>query len=308
VSGVPGAVTGETAAAVWDATLAAAGQSWHEGDSGPPIGKIAAALALSAMWVLLVVWIVWRLVAAQRVLDADRPDTPGVRDAAFSPPSAVEPAVVAALVGDAGPGRRSAVAATLLSLAHRGVIRIDGITSERYTLTIPTGAVGSTKIEETVLAELRPQGQVTSTATLTGPPLWGASGKTVSRRVAGLASAEARRARFVRVTLTAWVLIPASLAMGIVALIATGGTSALAWVITIVGPVVALGAVIATGTSLTAKGRAERAHWLEYGAWLRENSQLGGVGAPGIAVWGEPLIYASVLGAAPEAAAALGVE
>jgi uncharacterized membrane protein len=111
----------------------------------------------------------------------------------------------------------------------------------------------------------------------------------------------------VRVTLSAWVLIPASLAMGIVALIATGGTSALAWVITIVGPVVALGAVIATGTSLTAKGRAERAQWLEYGAWLRENSQLGSVGAPGIAVWGEPLIYASVLGAAPEAAAALGV-
>jgi hypothetical protein len=308
VSGVPGAMVGETAAQVWEATLAADDASWNEGDPGPPIGRIAAALVLSAMWVLLVAWIVWRLVAAQRALDADRPDAPIVRDATFSPPSAIEPAVVGALVGDAGPGRRSAVAATLLSLAHRGIIRIDGITSERYTLTVPTGAVGRTEIEEAVLAELRPQGLVTSTATLTGPPLWAAaSGTTVSRRVAGLAGAAARQARFVRVTLTAWVLIPASLAMGIAASIATGGTSALAWVITIVGPVVALGAVIATGTSLTAKGRAERAQWLEYGAWLRENSQLGGVGAPGIAVWGEPLVYAAVLGAAPDAATALGV-
>jgi uncharacterized membrane protein len=110
----------------------------------------------------------------------------------------------------------------------------------------------------------------------------------------------------VRVTLTAAVLIPASLAMGIVAVIASGGNSWFAWVVTLVGPLLALVATVLTGTNLTATGRAERDQWLEYGDWLRTNSQLHSVGATGIATWGEPLVYATVLGAAPRAAGALG--
>ena len=180
-SAVPGAATGETAAQVWDATRAAADDPLREASSGPPIGRIAAALILSAMWVLLVAWIVYRIAAARRTLAEDRPDTAVDRDAAFSPPSDLEPALVAVVVGDAGPGERSAVAATLLGLAHRGVIRIDGIDSERYTLTIPPGARGATTFEEAALSELRPQGMVTATATLTGPPLWGGSGRSIGR-------------------------------------------------------------------------------------------------------------------------------
>jgi len=74
----------------------------------------------------------------------------------------------------------------------------------------------------------------------------------------------------------------------------------------LVGPLVAVAATVLTGTSLTAKGRAERERWLAYGSWLRTNSQLHDVGAPGIATWGEPLVYATVLGAAPTAAGSLG--
>ncbi len=306
-SAVPGAATGETAAQVWDATRAAADDPLREASSGPPIGRIAAALILSAMWVLLLAWIVYRIAAARRTLAEDRPDTAVDRDAAFSPPSDLEPALVAVVVGDAGPGERSAVAATLLGLAHRGVIRIDGIDSERYTLTIPPGARGATTFEEAALSELRPQGMVTATATLTGPPLWGGSGRSIGRTLTRVAVKEAKSARLLRVTLTAWVLIPASLAMGIVALIASAGSSWLAWVVTFVGPVLALVATVLTGTNLTARGRAERERWLEYGDWLRTNSQLHTVGAPGVATWGEPLVYAAVLGAAPKAADALGL-
>ena len=257
------------------------------------------------MWALLVAWIVMRIVSATKALAEDRPETPIDRDAEFLPPSDLEPALVATVVGDTGPGERSAVAATLLALAYRGVIQIDGVTSDRFRLTIPPGASGKTTYEEAVLEELRPQGMLTSTATLHGPPLWGESGPAIAGRLAAVAHDEAKRARLLRVTLTAAVLIPASLAMGIVALIASGGSSWLAWIVTIVGPVLAVVATVLTGTNLTAKGRAERDLWLEYGQWLRTNSQLRGVGAPGVVTWGEPLVYAAAVGAAPKVAKAL---
>lgn len=285
----------------------AADAALHEEASGAPIGKVATALILSAMWVAVVAWIVMRIVAARRALAADRPHGPSDRSAAFSPPSTLEPALVSVVVGGAGPGDRSISAATLLALAHRGVIRIEGLDSERYTLTVPIGARGSTPTEEAVLGELRPQGQTSSTATFTGPPLWGADAPAVARRLKRVIMKEAHKAGLLRVTLAAGVLVPASIAMGIVALIGSKGDSVLAWIITFAGPVVAFLAAVLTGVNLTARGRFERDQWVRYGEWLRTNSQLHDVGAPGIATWGEPLIYATVLGAAPKAANALGV-
>lgn len=284
-----------------------AGVAMGEADSGPPLGKAATAVILSAMWVLLVGWIAWRIAAARRALAADRPHEQVVGSAAFSPPSTLEPALVSVVVGGAGPGDRSITAATLLALAHRGVIRIEGIDSERYTLTVPIGARGATPTEEAVLAELRPQGQTTSTATFTGPPLWGEDAPAVARRLKKVVMKEAHKAKLLRVTLAAGVLIPASLALGIVALIGSQGDSVLAWIVTFAGPVVAFFAAALTGVNLTARGRAERDQWVRYGEWLRTNSQLHDVGAPGIVTWGEPMIYATVLGAAPKAANALGV-
>jgi hypothetical protein len=159
-----------------------------------------------------------------------------------------------------------------------------------------------------VLAELRPLGRANASATLSGPPLWGERGTQVRRRLARVAADDACTRGLVRVTLSAWILIPASLAMGIVALVASGGSSWLAWLITFAGPVVALLATLLTGVSLTGHGRAEREQWLEYAAWLRSEADLDRVGAPGIVTWGEPLVYATVLGAAPTAAAALGFD
>ena len=145
------------------------------------------------------------------------------------------------------------MAATLLRLATRGVIGIEGIDSERYTLTI-LPRHGETAFEEAVLDELRPQGKLTATATLTGPPC-GERRRVDLRGLTRIAVKEAKQARLVRVTLTALsVLIPASLAMGIVALIASDGTSWLAWMVTVVGPLLALVATVPTGVNLSGQG------------------------------------------------------
>ena len=279
------------------------------GPSGGDGGGIVTALALTAMFLAVCTWIGWRLrrAAAERaevdVLDATD-DRRGL-DAVLSRPSDLEPALAALTVGGAGPGDRSAVAGTLLELARRGVISIDGVDSRRFTLTVPAGATGATKIEETVLAQLRPQGQRSATATLTGPPLWGPQADRAARAIGRVVMAEGLRRRLTRFTLSALVLVPASIAMGIVAVIGSNGLSWLGWFAVFGGPVLALLAGLLSGLSLTARGRAERREWMRYAAWLRENSELEGVGAPGVATWGEVLPHAAALGAAPVAARSL---
>jgi hypothetical protein len=191
------------------------------------------------------------------------------------------PALVGVVVGASGRGDRSALAGTLLDLAHRGVIRLDGLDAQR------------------------PQGQVGATATLTGPPLWGAGTPALERRLRRVGRLSARRAGLVRVTLSALVLLPATVAMGLVAVIGAGGLSALGWFAVFGGPVLALGATYLTGWSLTRSGQRQRDQWVGFGRWLRDNSELAEVGAPAVAVWGDVLAYAAVLGAAAAAARAL---
>lgn len=306
------AVSAGSAKDVYDSirdSLREANEKTKEPGRDLPVGRAVGALILTAMVVGLVVWIAWRLRRAAALAGTDDPSIDGVppvpRDAAFSPPSGLEPVMVGAVVGDAGPGERSAVGGTLLNLAHRGVIRIDGIDSQRYTLTVPPGARGETKFEEAVLNELRPQGSVAATATLTGPPLWGPEAPAINRKLGRLALREAMRQGLVRLTLGLTVLVPASLAIGITALIVSGGRSRLALFVTFAGPLIAVFAALLTGLSLTRRGRAERDQWLEYAQWLRNNSELHQVGAPAVAVWGDVLAYATVVGAAPTAAKAL---
>jgi uncharacterized membrane protein len=93
--------------------------------------------------------------------------------------------------------------------------------------------------------------------------------------------------------------------MGLVAVVGAGGLSALGWFAVFGGPVLALAAAYLTGWSLTRTGQRQRDQWVGFGRWLRANSALAEVGAPAVAVWGEVLAYAAVLGAAPTAARAL---
>lgn len=255
----------------------------------------------------LAAWILRRLAAARRDRLAARDDRPvltGV-DGVFSKPSDLEPALVGMVVGTAGAGDRSVVAGALLSLAHRGVISIDGVDSNRYTLTIPAGARGDTVFEEAVLARLRPQGQVSASATLTGPPLWGDDGDRIAARLASVLAKEAIKAGLVRTTLSGFVLVPVAVAMGAISIVGSRGISGLGWFAVCAGPLLAVVAAIATGVTLTGRGREERRRWSEYADWLRDQTELHRVGAPGVHTWGEVLPHAAVLGAAPLAASAL---
>ena len=272
----------------------------------PPIGRIAAAVILTAMWALLVVWIIRRIVSAQPrarrrpARGADRSRcAPSRRRAASSRPWSASSSATA------GPGERSAVAATLLALAHRGRDRDRRrSTSERYTLTIPAGAHGTTPFEEATLAELRPQGQVTATATLTGPPLWGSRRQrrslgdstriAVKRGQAGRAGAGDvdgvgadpgivgdghRRADRVGRQLVARVAGHLRRDRCSPWWHRADGNE----------PHRRRDAPSATNGSSTATGCARTRSFAR-------------VGAPGVATWGEPLVYATVLGAAPTAA------
>ncbi len=270
-------------------------------------GARVTASILTAMLLALVAWIAWRLAAARRdrrAADDGSPTRVGV-DAVYSPPSDLEPALAGLVVGEAGPGDRSVVAGTLLELARRGVISIDGVDSKRFVLTVPVGARGTTVFEEAVLALLRPQGQLTASATFSGPPLWGDDGRRAARRLRRVLLLEGMKRRLVRLTLSGLVLLPASIAMGVVALVASGGLSALGWFAVFAGPVLALVAALLSGLTLTAKGHDERRRWIAYADWLRSNTQLAHVGAPAVATWGEVLPHAAALGAAPVAARAL---
>lgn len=272
-------------------------------------GGRATAVVLTLMFAALVGWIVWRFAAARRERGEEADSVGGenaaAAGAAYSLPSGLEPALAGLVVGSSGPGERSAVAGTLLALAHRGVIRIEGVDSQRFVLTIPPGARGASTFKEAVLANLRPQGQLTASATFTGPPLWGADAGAVTRRLRRTLLLEGFRKRLVRLTLSALVLVPASIAMGVVALLGSGGLSGLGWFAVGAGPVLAVAAALLSGITLTAPGRAERSRWIRYAQWLRSNSQLARVGAPGVATWGEVLPHAAALGAAPAAARAL---
>jgi uncharacterized protein (TIGR04222 family) len=285
--------------------VAAVGERLRAPSSGDGAG-VAVALVLTALYAALVAWAVWRMRRARRDRDprADEPVPVGM-DAIDTRPSGLEPALAAFTVGGAGGGDRSAVAGTLLELARRDVIEIDGIDSRRFTLTIPPGARGSTPFEEAVLARLRPQGQITARTTMTGPPLWGPEGPAVARSLGRLLAVQAFRQRLARLTLSVLVLVPVSIAMGVIAVVASEGRSALAWFALLGGPLLALLAAFTSGVSLTATGREERRRWLAYADWLRTNTQLADVGVPGVAIWGEVLPHAAALGAAPVAAEAL---
>jgi uncharacterized protein (TIGR04222 family) len=266
------------------------------------LGAVATAVLLTGLLALLAAWIAGRLIAAARDRAGD--DEPP-EATVTAPPDDLEPALVGLVVGTAGRGDRSVVAGSLLALASRRVVRLAGLDSERFTLTVPVGAQGATPFEEAVLAALRPQGQVSASATLTGPPLWGEGSGELVRRLHALLLREGRRRDLVRVTLSALVLVPAALAMGVIAVIGSEGSSVLAWLAAVGGPILAVLAALLTGVSLTRAGRRERRSWRAYAAWLRTNAELADVGAPGVAVWGDVLAYGAVLGAAPAAARAL---
>jgi Predicted membrane protein (DUF2207) C-terminal domain len=228
----------------------------------------------------------------------------GERD---TPPD-LPPALVGVATGSAGRGERSLVAATILDLVSHDLVEIDGITSEHFVLRVPEGAVGVTGSERAVLDALRQRAgaqRAGAAVELTGPPLW-----ADERRPAWLRGyrralvGEASKAGLVAPVFRGAVFFVLSIACGILGSIALLG-SPLGIILATVGPWVALVAGFLTGKVLTRKGLDVRAHGEAYGRYLRENTELTEVGAPGVVLWERTLAYAAALGAAPKAAEAL---
>lgn len=244
-------------------------------------------------------------VAALRTRAAAAAATP---EELAEPPSDLPAALVALLVGHRGRGRRSAVAATVLQLAERGQLRIDGFDAERFELTVVPNARGELPFEWYVLQNLRGGASEAQGRTLEGPPLWGEGMwrrprlGTFERDVIQVAANRA----FLTPAASAAVLfvLPMALATCMLAINSGAAVAVLSWGYG-PGAFIGLFAAVALGQRRTRAGEQEAARWLAHARWLRRTANLDDVGVPAFTVWGHHLTIAVATGVAPRVAAAL---
>ena len=297
-----GSVAAALAAA--KAEMKPSGEHFHE-PHRPVHGERSAALILTILLGAVVAWIAARVLWAAGSRAARRAAAPltEVRDFAdvrSVRPTNLEPALAGAVVGDEIKGDRSVVAATIIELARRDVVQFDGNDSRRFTLIVPAGATGTTPFEQAVIDSLRLGDDPPVRVVRTSPHLWGeraAEATTMLRRALIKA---ALREKLLRINVAALLLVPLTIAMGVVAITGTTGGVKFAWFVTIVGPLLALATVSSSGLVLTAAGRAEQAHWVEYAKWLSTNEHLARAEPWAVSNYGPILAYAAALGAAPE--------
>jgi hypothetical protein len=221
-------------------------------------------------------------------------------------PDDLHPAVVGLLVRGRGRGERSMVAATVLELAHREQLAIDGLDAVNFTVTVPPAARGHVPFEFYVIQNLRFGAGPDETVTLQGPPLWG-EGQWNSPSMSSFRRDVLQLAKNLKLQAggaAGGVALLAIVAMGFVGL-RTDPVRWMAMVVLFGGWVVTgiAGFVIAEG--LSPAGERARAKWLAYARWLRSNAELDDVDVPGFLVWGRHLVYGTILGCCPRVAAAL---
>jgi hypothetical protein len=271
----------------------------------PVHGERSAALILTILLGAIVAWIAASLIwsvgsrAAQRAAApltevADFADVRSVR------PTNLEPALAGAVVGDAVKGDRSVVAATIVELARRNVVEFTGNDSRRFTLIVPAGATGATSFEQAVIDSLRLGDDPPVRVERTSPHLWGERAEEATKALRRALIKAALREKLLRVSVPALLLVPLTIAMGVIAITGTTGGVKFAWFVTIVGPLLALATVGSSVIVLTAAGRAEQAHWVEYAKWLHTNEHLAQAEPWAVSTYGPTLAYAAALGAAPE--------
>jgi hypothetical protein len=297
------------AVAATTAQIRDAGETLHR-PGIPEHGSRPGAILMTALLAAMVAWIVLRAVwskgasAAQRAAGTPDP-VAGMRAV---PPDQLEPALVGAVVGKSARGDRSAVAATLVELARRGVITFSGNDDRRFTVTVPAGASGASPFEQAVLSGLRSKqsgGSTVEALVLVAPPLWGPDGAAVAKRLWRVLLRESMRQKLTRVSPPAALLVPLTLAIGVLGIGGSIGGAVFAWIVTIIGGLIAIGLASSRVVVLTSRGRAEQAEWTDYATWLRSdagNGHLADADPWDVATVGETLAYATALGAAPRVA------
>jgi hypothetical protein len=266
------------------------------------IFRVALALCFLVPLSRVVVSAVRRAVAARSRRDLEA----GIPTRLTEPPGIEDPGVVTLLAGDGRRLSRRAIAATILDLADRGVVALDGTTSERFVLRVSEDAKGEHHGETLVLDALRARAVDRK---VVGPPIWEADrqARELWRRYKRDVFKRARQTDvIVRLTdrsgllgggVLAWIL--ASIAAAVI------GFEVLVWFVL---AIVAIGASSFTRPYLTDEGWLAMRYWQAYATYVREQGNLRDVGAPAVHVWGHYLVNGVALGEAPAAARALAPE
>jgi len=284
------------------AEMKPSGEHFHE-PHRPVHGQRSAALILTILLGVIIVWFAVRSIwtaGARAARKAATPlgEVPDFADVRSVRPTNLEPALAGAVVGDAVKGERSVVAATIVELARRNVVQFEGNDSRRFTLIVPAGATGDTPFESAVIDSLRfgadPQARVERTS----PHLWGERADEATKTLRKALVKAALREKLLRVNVPAVLLIPLTIAMGVIAITGTTGGVKFAWFVTIVTPFLAFATIASSVLVLTSAGRTEQAHWVEYAKWLHTNDHLAHAEPWSVATYGPTLAYAAALGAA----------
>ena len=253
---------------------------------------IAILLAVPA-WLIFLLVLIRSARARRRIVS----DVPGELP---EPPSDHDPAIVAVLHGEGKPAR-TAVAATVLDLAHRDVIEVDEY-GERIVIRIPADGDGANEGERLVIAGLRAHAE--PTGDVVGPPVfkhkatWWRAFRRDARHRAAAAGLAQPVIPYVGLMI---VLIFTAVALSLVVF---------ERILVFVGLILFANGVphllgLASGYRLTAAGRELRARWEAFGRYLDAQRSVRDVGPAAVAVWGSILAYGVVLGEAPRAARAL---
>lgn len=215
-------------------------------------------------------------------------------DHVVDPPDPYDPAVVGLLLADGRKLDQDAVAGTVLDLAHRGVVTIDGYGPDRWVLRVPSAAQGALPAEQVVLDALRAQ---SPTGEITGPPLWADKSPSWWRHYRAAVFKRAKDEGLVRRRFR--VLYVGPFAAGIVcATWPLWATQSTLWIVPVAS--IALGLVFALplggGFEPTLKGVKSAGYWKAFGRYAADQGHWEDVGPAGIAVWGPYLAYGTVLG------------
>lgn len=222
----------------------------------------------------------------------------GVPDRLVDPPDTQPPAVVALLAGDGHDVGYEALAATILDLADRGVIGLEGPTSDRYRLRLSRASDGiRSPMDQVVVDALLEAEPATGHE---GPPLrldpdapwWSALRRATLRA--------AKDAGFVQRRYPSGAFLTSVLLLTATTIPLWGRTPEAA-----VGGLVVAGILcmlpFVGGYVLSQAGHRCRAEWEAFGRRALESSEIDTAPAPAIAIWGPYLSYGAALGIAPAA-------
>ncbi len=219
------------------------------------------------------------------------------------PPDTHDPAVVALLLADARRLDQDAVAGTVLDLAHRRILAIDGYGPDRWVLRVPSAARGTVAHEQAVVDALKAQAPG---GEITGPPLWEAKDPGWWRAYRAAVFKRAKDEGLVRRRFR--VLYVGPFAAGIVcATWPLWATQSTIWLVPVLS--IALGLVFALplggGFEPTLAGVKSAGRWKAFGRYTEDQGHWEDVGPAGVTVWGPYLAYGTVLGTCPFATAQL---